>query len=678
MDIDIFNPQISKVAKGLEGKAILVYGGNNLGKAQPIDTLIPTPNGEVRLGDLKVGDYVFDRTGKPTKVLKIFEQGLKDNYKVTLRDGRVTYCNNEHLWTYFTSRNNFATKTLQEMIDAGIQKGVGYRFQIPVNDPVEYEEKTYSVDPYVVGCFLGDGCTTMSVLTLSSDDEEIVAEVSKLLGGKKYKRRSEKNHNWNFEMNEESYYKSGSNTVINFQTKDVFKDYPEIINAAANKRIPKAFFNGSVEQRFALLQGLMDTDGTIHKTNYDCRFDNTSKELVTDVVYLLHSLGISSTISEDYHKENVCYYVTINAPNEIKTNFFRLKRKREIAEQCATIKKDKLYDRISIKSVEKMDKQVEMRCIAVDNEESLYLTNDFIVTHNTKQATRMKKPFYLPFESGLNAIPGIPFCPINKWSDFIRINKQLTDPATLDKAKEMYSTIIFDEVEAAANYCQEFICQKYQAPSIGEGNGGYGLWKEYATEFWKQINKLLGAGYCCYFIAHAQEKDGFISPKADKRALDPIVNNVDVCVYVESNGVDEEGHVIKSSGYLAETDRFFARSRFDYLPTTYIKEFTAEALEDVIVKAIENQEKAEGIKAVSYEEQKEQQTSTKKSYDELMDELQDLGEKMADNGYLEDLQSIVTNQLGEGKKASDLKKGQEQLIEAIIYDIESFMEEHEM
>ena len=61
-----------------------------------------------------------------------------------------------------------------------------------------------------------------------------------------------------------------------------------------------------------------------------------------------------------------------------------------------------------------------------------------------------------------------------------------------------------------------------------------------------------------------------------------------------------------------------------------------------------------------------------------MDELQDLGEKMADNGYLEDLQSIVTNQLGEGKKASDLKKGQEQLIEAIIYDIESFMEEHEM
>ena len=230
----------------------------------------------------------------------------------------------------------------------------------------------------------------------------------------------------------------------------------------------------------------------------------------------------------------------------------------------------------------------------------------------TKQATRMKKPFYLPFEAGLNAIPGVPLCPITTWSDFIK------------------------------------------------------------------INKLVGAGYCCYFIAHAQEKDGFISPKADKRALSPIINNTDLCVYVRSNGVDKDGKVVKSSGYLAQTDEFFARSRFDYLPTTYIEEFTAEALEDVIVKAIEIQEREEGITAVSFAEQKAQRTVAVKTYDDLMDELLKLGEKLADNGYLEDLQTIVANQLGEGKKASDLKKGQEQLIEAIIYDIESFIEENNL
>lgn len=296
----------------------------------------------------------------------------------------------------------------------------------------------------------------------------------------------------------------------------------------------------------------------------------------------------------------------------------------------------------------------------------------------TLQATRMKKPFYLPFEAGLNAIPGVPFCPINKWSDFIKINKQLTDLSTVDKAREHYSTIIFDSIEPAANYCQEFICQKYGSESISSGNGGYGLWKEYATEFWKQINKLVGAGYCVYFIAHAQadSRTGFITPKADKRSLAPILDNTDICIYLKSNGVDKDGKIIKSSGYLAETDEFFARSRFEYLPTTYIKEFTAEALEDVIVKAIENQEKAEGITAVSYAEQKAQRVTKKKTYTELMDELQALGEKLAENGFLEDLQTIVAGQLGPDKKASELKKGQEQMIEAIIYDIQSFIEEN--
>lgn len=293
----------------------------------------------------------------------------------------------------------------------------------------------------------------------------------------------------------------------------------------------------------------------------------------------------------------------------------------------------------------------------------------------TKQATRMEKPFYLGFEDGLHAIDGVSFLPIKRWSDFIKINKQLTDSATLEKSQSIYSTIIFDSIDAAAQMCTDFICQKYGAPSIGEGNNGYGLWSQYATEFWKQIHKLVTVGYCVYFIGHAKEdsKTGFISPKADSRALDPILNNADVCVFVKSNGVDENGKIIKSSGYLAETDKFFARSRFDYLKTTCIEEFTAENLEKVIIDAIEEQERIEGIKTVSFEEQKATQEVKHKSYNELMDEMQALGEKMADNGFFDDLEQIITENLGEGKKASELKKGQEQMIEAIIYDIQSFL-----
>lgn len=296
----------------------------------------------------------------------------------------------------------------------------------------------------------------------------------------------------------------------------------------------------------------------------------------------------------------------------------------------------------------------------------------------TKQATRMKKPLYLPFEQGVNFIAGLRTVPIEKWSDFVKINKQLCDSSSVQKAREMYSTIIFDSIEPAARYCQEYICQKYGADSIASGRSGYGLWQEYATEFWKQINKLTKAGYCLYFIAHAQidPDTGYISPKSDKRSLAPIIDATDITVYVESNGVDENGRIIKSSGYLAETDRFFARSRLDYLPTTKIEEFTAENLEAVITEAIKKQEEVEGITAVSFDEQKATREVARKSYEELMDEMQELGLKMADNGFMEDLQAIVADNLGADKKASELKKGQEQQIETIIYDIQEFLAEH--
>lgn len=354
------------------------------------------------------------------------------------------------------------------------------------------------------------------------------------------------------------------------------------------------------------------------------------------------------------------------------------KKKTEMIEETQEYKITEKTEDVQTEQVEKKKEEVVdifnpvMSTVAKGLEGKVILVYGSNSLGKTKQATRMKQPFYLPFEQGLNAIAGVPYCPINKWSDFIKINKQLTDPATVKKARELYSTIIFDEIEAASNYCQEFICQKYRAVSIGEGNNGYGLWKEYETEFWKQINKLTSAGYCVYFIAHAQERDGFITPKADKRALSPILNLADLTVYVRSNGVDEKGRVIKSSGYLAETDEFFARSRFDYLPSTEIPEFTAENLEKLVIEAIELQEEAEGIKAVTYEEQKKQRQSVTRSYDDLMGDLQVAGENMAENGYLEELQGIVTNHLGEGKKASELRKGQEQVIEALLYDIEEF------
>ena len=296
-------------------------------------------------------------------------------------------------------------------------------------------------------------------------------------------------------------------------------------------------------------------------------------------------------------------------------------------------------------------------------------------TGKTKQATRMAKPFYLGFEKGIRAISGIPFLPINKWSDFKKINKQLTDPKNVEKAKEVYQTIIFDEVHTASIYCQDFVCKSNGVTNIGDGNNGYGLWKEYEKEFWGELDKLMGAGYTLVFIGHETENgDGLIVPKGDVRSMAPVRDNADIVVYLKSNGVDEEGNVIKSSAYFAKTDEFFARSRFDYIDT-YLEEFTAENLERVISEAIEREEKIEGIKAVSYSEQKETYQSEELDYDELMAEIKALGKQLFEDDRAEELQEVTEKHLGVGRKVTECKKGQVQVMSLILDDLKDLISE---
>ena len=291
-------------------------------------------------------------------------------------------------------------------------------------------------------------------------------------------------------------------------------------------------------------------------------------------------------------------------------------------------------------------------------------------TGKTKQATRMKKPFYLGFEAGIRAISGIPFLPINKWSDFKKINKQLTDPKTIEKAKEVYQTIIFDEVFTAARYCQDYLCKKHGVETIGEGNDGFGLWTEYAKEYWEELDKLMKSGYTLVFIGHEQmsKEEEKTVPKGDVRSMQPVRDNADVVVYLTSNGVDENNDVIKSSAWFAETDKFFARSRFDYIDT-YLEEFTAEGLEKVISEAVTKQEKAEGVKAVSYEQQKESFKSDELDFDELMKEIKGIGGKLVEEDKLDEMQEVVEKHLGKGKKVSECKKTQVQVMSIILDDL---------
>lgn len=376
-------------------KYAVISGYAGSGKAQPIDTIIPTPLGNKKLGDIKVGDFVFDRQGEPTKVLGVYPQGVIDNYKITLEDGRTTYCNGEHIWTYYTSKGNLNNKTTLEMIESGLKySGRGcYKFKIPnITKPVVFHiSETLDIDPYVIGCFLGDGCCKERQLTISSADEELVSEISKLIKAENYCKNSDTNYNWTFLLPKEkrTYYNNIENTK--FITDNFFNSYQsELCCGAEEKRVPFKYKYASIEDRYSLIQGLMDTDGSINSNDnhrYNIRYTSINLTLIKDIQDILYSLGYKSTITTDNREEKytnkICYSLNINIPNEEKYKIFRLSRKKNIALEAKKYPKRKDYSKIAIVSIEKMPEQKEMVCIYVDNNEHLYLTNDYIVTHNT-------------------------------------------------------------------------------------------------------------------------------------------------------------------------------------------------------------------------------------------------------------------------------------------------------
>lgn len=375
------------------GNITMLAGTSGVGKAQPVNTVIPTPSGNVRMGDIKVGDYVFDRQGKPTKVLGVFPQGGIDAYEVTLGDGRKTICNDEHLWGTYTSRGFYKVRALREMMDMGIKKNDGTnRWRIDTNGVVEYGAKELPIDPYSLGALIGDGYLNSNVLEISSIDEEVVKKVAIGIGAIGYKKKSGDNSGWVFHHEPRAYSYSGGQygqtiNKLRFQitSEELFKDIPELLTTSISKHIPEIYLRGSVEQRLALLQGLMDTDGSIENGGrHNVRYSTVSKQLAEDVKNLCLSLGYLSTVNPfNRGYGNIEYNVSINVPNSRKRELFTLRRKLDVAIKASETKKRRDYSKITIKDVQKLKDKQEMVCIMVENDEHLYLTNDFIVTHNT-------------------------------------------------------------------------------------------------------------------------------------------------------------------------------------------------------------------------------------------------------------------------------------------------------
>lgn len=362
------------------------------GKAFEDSTPIPVSDmrGYVPIGDMSVGDMVFDESGKPVNVLGVFHQGKKRAYRVTFADGSQLICNDEHLWNVRTRYQHYhdrdyTTMTLRQIMDYGVVRSLAggemKSFYIPLNGAVERDEVDLPVHPYVLGALIGDGCLSGErVLTISSPDDGVPKKVASLIGAVGV-QRNPNNYDWQFLSDGDVKFIRQADLADKCDFDNVF--YTKSIY----RRIPEIYKIASISQRMALLQGLMDTDGSLDNSDrHHCMFSTNSKGLAYDVLELLRSLGIRASIfeSEREDKVNVEYSVFIKLPDEEKRKLFTDASGKGNISMIDNRRYHRIYNDMAIVDVEDLGYDVDMTCIYVDSESHLFQAGkEHIVTHNT-------------------------------------------------------------------------------------------------------------------------------------------------------------------------------------------------------------------------------------------------------------------------------------------------------
>jgi len=457
----------------------LLEGMAGSGKAQPIHSKILTPHGWVRMGDIRVGQVIYSTNGECTTVTGVYPQGAKQVYKISLTDGSIVESCADHLWAVSElSRAKYKNKTapLKELMDYKIVRSDGetrYKYTLPYNNtPIEFAPQSSNfIHPYILGCLLGDGGISQNVVALHNNDLHIINRVRDLLMDE-------------YQLTKEYISDSGlaakkcmCHRIVN-KHKIGLNAYGRNINSLGLrvtsdlKFIPESYMRASISDRIELLQGIFDTDGTVDKRTGVAFINSTSYRLLNDVKELVYSLGGATTTITKSKKSGYrnklgvfintkdCYSLRIYFNNGIYP--FTLERKLRWFKQAKAYAFNRKIVEITPSTIE------PCICISVDHPSKLYITDDYILTHNTTTTTEFIKwlktktlhnkivmtgPTHKSVKvmKKMNTIPGISF---NTLHSLLGLKHRITadgrevyERDKYDKSKlQEYSFVVCDEV----------------------------------------------------------------------------------------------------------------------------------------------------------------------------------------------------------------------------------------
>jgi phosphate starvation-inducible PhoH-like protein len=362
------------------------------GRAQPLERQVLTPLGFRAIGSLRVGDLVIGSNGRPTPVLGVYPQGRREIFRVRSQDGAATMCCGEHLWFVTTpdDRKHGRTGRVVETGDmvGRLRRNHQHRFELPLlSSPVQLESREVPMDPYALGLLLGDGClTTTTTPSFATADPELADALEAALPGIELRRKSEVDY-----VLRHIYGHRGGVIVSNPVT--VALRALGLAGTRFNtKFVPDLYLHNSPDVRLGVLQGLLDSDGgPVTQRGRTCRvqYGTCSKRLADDVIFLVRSLGGVAyrrrraaagrrpglAKGRPVHHRADAFLLDIRLPADVEP--FRLSRKSQIYRELGGGRPMRF-----VESIEPAG-ETNTVCIQVAAADSLYVTDDFLLTHNT-------------------------------------------------------------------------------------------------------------------------------------------------------------------------------------------------------------------------------------------------------------------------------------------------------
>lgn len=351
-----------------------------LGKAQPLYSKILTPGGWKTMGEMKIGDDIINVDGGISQVTGVFPQGKQDVYEVTFSDGSVTHCGFDHLWEVHTTTQRFRNATHRyQVAPLNCFKNTLHfanknrKFYVPVTRPITgFKKRDLYIPAYILGVLLGDGSLSGGgSVVFNTDDIEIFQAVQDLLPSGHCIHTHYDPSRYSI-VSTATRQKKRKNFILN-----TLRKLGLMGKTSFTKHIPHDYLFSSIQDRIALLRGLLDTDGYVDKRGTTVQYSTVSPDLRDGVAFLVQSLGGIARISEKIPKggNGPAYTLTLNLPPGICP--FKLPRKRERFKENHKYLPTRGFEKTVL--LEKRPCQ----CISTNAPRGLYLTDECIVTHNT-------------------------------------------------------------------------------------------------------------------------------------------------------------------------------------------------------------------------------------------------------------------------------------------------------